>query len=57
METYDYEEAVTYMKVELKCVVVSSGGQCAMMIGKLKMQILHASSWDFLQKVIIEEGD
>ena len=48
MVMFVWWEARISMKVEWRCVSMTSGEQCVMMAGALLMQVWSASSWVML---------
>ena len=46
MEMFALWEAPIRMRVESKCVSMTSGGQCVMTPGTALMLLLSASNWD-----------
>ena len=46
MEMFVWWEAPTSMKVEWRCVSMTSGGQCVMTAGAALMQLWSVCSWD-----------
>ena len=45
MEMFVWWEAPISMKVEWRCVLMTSGGLCVMMVGAVLMPVWSASSW------------
>ena len=48
---YDRVAVMSKVMVGLKCALVGIGAQSAMTFGRIRMQVLHVSSWDSLSTV------
>ena len=51
MVMFDLEEVVTIKREEWRSVETNNGGECVMMSGMKKIQLLSADNWDFQKKV------